>query len=158
MSIFGIGTPKYVRESVTTTLNFCRRLKDQPEYNLRWHESEINQKVYFNKSPYHWIFSVLIHLYKYADPKAQLLLLQSHLHSEVKLWRHSDGSPVSDNTGSTVMFGITEVTPIYLEQSDWTDGVIMKFRSVSPNVDLSQDWMTDLGYGFNYGSNYGVNL
>lgn len=136
--IFGTRAPKMtVSGGGTVLLDYATIQKDEADYDILKHTSEITGNVAYVTRGSRWVVDILVHLYKYADPYAKFVELIAQKGTKVKLYRHRDGSAYKNSAGAEVDFMIEEINPFYLTNTKYEDAVIMKFRSVE-YVDISK--------------------
>lgn len=141
MSIFGEGTPKFIYDlggaaEDEVTLEHSAILQDTPEAEILEHKSNINGHREFIKLGSHWVFSVRLFLFKYADPATKYTEIRQYDGCDVVLYRRDDGEPFLNSTGDKILFTITEVTEGYLQTTDYHDILTITFKS-KDYVDLS---------------------
>lgn len=137
--IFGQQSPKIVDGSSNhILLDYSVILKDEPEFRNLQQESPINGNRSFHHRGYHWIYEIRYHLFKEANPRTKFETLHALLgDTDLTLYRHRDTDPIQDSSGVDVAFFFAEIIPIYIETANYTDGLILKFKSLK-FVDLTK--------------------
>jgi len=153
--IFGVQHPAFKVGSTQIDLNYAVVMKDEPVWNVRTQESEIDFQRSITVLNYYWIYKVKIFLYKYANPTAKLNELMPYLFSEVNLLRHIEHTAIENSNGQPAKFVIEKITPIYLKTSDYKDGLIILFKS-EEEIDITNNLIAPNlnGYGNYYGNRY----
>ena len=145
--IFGTGEPKftYEVESVITTINMNYVVveKDEPDFDYVEHKSVLNGHREIYEQGTHWVFEIILNLFKYSDPKSKLNQFFAAKPFDLILYRHSDGNPFQDADGTTVYFKLVEIEPFYLETVEFRDKVRLKFIS-KDYIDMSKLLTTEI--------------
>ena len=113
----------------TVLLDYVRITKDEPEVDELMHQSELTGHREFVDRGDHWVFEVVLNLYKYSDPRSKFEQIYHYRHKNVDLWRHRDGAALADADGNNVSCRIVEIRPFYLEQSTFRDQLLIRFVS-----------------------------
>jgi len=144
--IFGTGEPKYIYDNdgdVTVTLGYSVVERDEPEFDYIEHKSVLNgHREVYDKGT-HWVYEVVVNLFKYNDPKSKLNTFYASKPFDLILYRHSDGNPFQDADGTTVYFKLVEIEPFYLETILFRDKVRLKFIS-KDYIDISKLLTTEI--------------
>lgn len=141
--IFGGLAPKFQVSSTDILLDFAVIEKDEPDYKNVMHESELDRTRNFITRPAHHVFEVVVHLHKYADPKAKYDEIMAQLTVQTcKVWRHRDYQPFQTPAGADALFVLIEAQPFYITTSDYADGLRLKFISVDTIAisDADDNW------------------
>lgn len=137
--IFGIAAGKFTNTAETATVLFVydvlspswtvpREIENESVINAHREWTDIG-------SGYdHAEFSVLVHIFKEADPAAKFTEIYAYNHSDVYFYPHADKDALQDSAGAKVKFHITQIEPFCLEEP-WYDVLRVIFKSKDP-VDL----------------------
>lgn len=135
--IFGSGKPKFV-------LGVTDHLLDYSMVTGEFLPEEIEQVSVINghrefivKGDYAE-FEVLVHLHKYANPRAKFEELYACRGADVVFYPHREGEPLKDGNGNNVLFHISAMVPGYLQNIVNYDILSIRFRS-KDFVDLSNN-------------------
>jgi len=146
MSIFGIAGPKFIG-SDDTHVDLDHVLlpfeQDGPEFKTIMHESAINRDRNFVHRKYHWIWTGVILLFRYADPLTKYETLMDYLYDSVTFYRHRDKDPFKDSSGTVVPFVITEIHPFYFTHAWGHDALRITLRSTKV-VDIEKSTVATL--------------
>lgn len=134
----GTGQPKIKTSSGTEILiQNISVLKDEPEYDILEHASDLTGEKTFYGKGYHWIYEGHIYINKHTYPYEKYLQLKSALFDNVTFWRHRDREPFKDASGAIVPFFVSAITPYYLSRAfPLPDAVYIRLQSTK-YVDIS---------------------
>lgn len=136
--IFGTAAPKFkAQDGEIVLLDYSKILTDRPIYSYLEQISVINGNINHIDKGYWWEYIVRIHVFKESESIAKANKYYSYLGQDVYLYRHREAEPFKDENGNDVLFRIQEVTPSYLETSDYKDIIDIKFKS-SKFIDASK--------------------
>jgi len=138
--IFGTGEPKFVytnESEITVTMGYANVEKDEPEFDYIVHKSVLNGHREVYDKGVHWVYEVIVNLFKYNDPKSKLNQFFAAKGFDLTLYRHSDANPFKDSSDAVVLFKLTEIEPFYLETILFRDKVRLKFIS-KDYIDISK--------------------
>ena len=133
--IFGVSAPKFVFDygveetEQTVLLDYVIPTQDKPEPDIIEHKSVINGHREHILKGNHWIFEVRLNLYKYTNPRSKYEEIKQYEGLDVTLFRHRDGDPFKDSSGTEVLFTLVSVTEAYLTQIDYKDVLYLTFKS-----------------------------
>lgn len=134
--IFGISKPKFVFSATDYFLDYAVLA---PNYSIPQSEEQVSiltgHRELVEKGDYAE-FTVLVHLHKYADPRAKFEELYPAYRQTVKFYPHRDGAALQDINGDDAMFMITEMKPGYLSNLVNFDILTITFKS-KDYIDLS---------------------
>lgn len=133
--IFGSQAPQFKNTSKTQTVDLDYAVMDPNWFSVREieHESVINaHREFYKVSNPHAEFSVTIHLFKYPFPNSKFDEIYPYLHQDVYFYPHRDGGPLNDVDGNEILFHITDIQALYLEQPAYYDVLIITFKSKDP--------------------------
>ena len=133
--IFGSQAPQFKNTAKTQTVNLDHAIMDPNWFSVREieHESVINaHREFYKVANPHAEFAVTIHLFKYDFPNSKFDEIYPYLHQDVYFYPHRDGGPLNDANGTEILFHITDMQAIYLEQPSYYDVLIISFKSKDP--------------------------
>lgn len=144
--IFGSQAPQFKNATKTQTVDLDHAVMEPNWFSVREieHESVINAHRGFIKiSDPHAEFQVSIHLFKYANPNSKFDEIYPYLHQDVYFYPHRDGGPLNDSDGVEILFHITDIQAIYLEQPYHYDVLTLTFKSKDP-INFSESFTSIL--------------
>lgn len=134
--IFGISKPKFVFNSTDYFLdysvlspNFSIPQSVEQTSVITGHRELVEKGDYAE-------FTVLVHLHKYADPRAKFEELYPAYRKSVKFYPHRDGEALKDVNGDDALFIVSEMKPGYLSNLVNFDILTITFKS-KDYIDLS---------------------
>lgn len=136
----GTGTHSFNTE-MTVLLDYVVVDKDEAEDRSGFYESVITNHREKDSRGEHWVFSVILNLWKYGSEaaiKSKLDEIYQYRNSDLTLYRHRDSDPFKDAAGNDVLFFIDEIRPFYMERIAFRDRLLVTFRSKDP-VDFTQN-------------------
>jgi hypothetical protein len=154
--IFGLQNSKFVSGSTTVDLAYTNL---DPLFiipDLIEHVSPFTGiRHYLLKNTYAE-FSITVHLWKYANPKAKYLEIMSYLNESVTFYPHKDGEPIRNLYNENVPCVLYSIEEYYLNDTNFYDVLKLNFKATE---DVSYNNTTEiLGYGYGYGTYYGGQL
>ena len=130
MGIYGTGQPKIITSASNTVyLNYVKILEDGPDFKRLEHKSKIDGDRTFYGKGFFWKYKILMHLFRYNNPRSKFEELEAALYDSVTLYRHSDGDPIKDADDNNCPFFFAESQRIYMENRFYRDGLILTFES-----------------------------
>ena len=144
--IFGSQAPQFKNTAKTQTVDLDHAVMDPNWFSVREieHESVINaHREFYKVSDPHAEFQVSIHLFKYDNPNTKFDEIYPFLHQDVYFYPHRDGGPLNDSDGTEILFHITDMQAIYLEQPYHYDVLIISFKSKDP-INFSESFKSIL--------------
>lgn len=136
--ITGTTPPKFQVAGVNVFLNFARVTRYEPDFKDVLNESSLNRARGFIGKNHHWVVEIAINLHKHPDPINKIGEILTHLHAaNCQVWRHREGLPFRDSTGTNVDFFFADYTTTHLRTTDFKDLLTIVFRSVDV-VDFTQ--------------------
>lgn len=155
--IYGTSFAKFKSGSTVKDLDYCTIKPQWKIAQLIEHKSILTANTtYIRIGLDKAIFEVTCNIWKNPDPQGVLLGLLAYEHSTVKFWPHEDsGSYIMDGAGNEADFFISEMKPMYLDDSklNLNDKLFIRFESLSgivmPGaigrylVDSSGDFLVD---------------
>ena len=144
--LFGYQNLKFISGANTVELNYVIPEAPGTDNRIIEHESIINTfRSWTNKTDDdHIEVSILIHLFKYANPVSKFTELMSYNHSLVDaLFYDINRLPFQDAESNTVRFFIWQIQPLFLFSPKGYDALRITFRSETPvKLDLSTEPIT----------------
>ena len=139
----GVEAPQFQFGSdPVVELDYIKIIKDEAEKIQILHESVITRYREWDDLGKHWIFTVQVHLIKYANPVAKYNELLNYKRSLVTLWRRRDGEPIADINGNPVLFRFNKMGLKYLPFPDYEDVLELEFISQDP-IDIKQSLLSE---------------
>lgn len=131
--LFGIGHSAFIHGGERIELPFSTIEADYSIPDEIEHKSIFNGVKHFLNNNDYSNFMVTINLFKYPDPNAYALTLESYSKKVVRFAPHNDGV-IKNILGDEVGFFITDVTPFYLENLEKYAGVVVFFTATEPTA------------------------
>lgn len=156
MDIISRGHCKFVYGTTTIEIEYSKLeaiFMKPMEDNL--FESKLNGNRYLKKVNHYSRFVVFEHLYKYPNPESKLLSYNFYKGKQVYFYPFSDGESVKNELGKAVYFTLTNISPFYLNSTDYHDVILLTFES---NENVITSYVEKFGYGFKHSTQYGENL
>ena len=130
-SIFGIEAPKFVdQDNNEVELDYVVILEDRPVKDIIRNESIVNRHREWTVLGSHWIYRIIVHLFKYGEQAQtkynELKALERKL---VTLYRRRDGLPMKDAGGNDILFLLESVDETYIDTVDYPDVLRLTFKS-----------------------------
>lgn len=132
-SIFGDAEPQFAvnfgkSNQVIVELSHSLITKNEPVITRVINEEELAaDRIFLNKT--FWEMDVVLDLFAYENPLGKFNEVNQYLKQSVALWKHKDGRPYRNHYSDIVPFYIEQIKPFYLDQLDFYDKVLIKFKS-----------------------------
>jgi hypothetical protein len=134
--IFGNAKPKFVYSAVEYMLDYSTLEGEFSVPQSQEQQSVLNGHRELVETGDYAEFTVLVHLHKYANPRAKFEELYTAYRKSVKFYPHRDGTALKDMNGDDALFIVTEMRPGYISNIVNYDILTIVFKS-KDYVDLS---------------------